>query len=607
MDSREQASLGPNSPSYGQNAGKETSDCEQTRSATFNPYSSSINMPPAYGQYVGGKTPTNEQSRSTIPKPYVCVYPGCTRSFARAYDLDRHMKVHFPGSVGKLDCPQGIKEGSFCKRVGELGFTRRDHLVEHMRKVHLVDVPRSARATQPGLNYNHRASGEMKQHNKRDNTTHSALATVVESQQHPQRQTEPQRQTDLRRSEPRRRKITTLMSSQFVPGYKPRSEIADSVPSLETSRSYSSGKRPLPIPLPQAVKGYPNSNSSVSSLDAMWDLNDDAIAVSSSGSSNLEDDTLAENKTGSNQRPSVSDMATTLVLEDSGDMAGVASQLTHEWVEKEAYSVQPADTPLDGVALGSRDKSVSTQQNPSQTCNTNDASLPRSQNIGQASHPSRHQNTEKPQIALKGKMPEEEAVFHSAVFHLDHHQYRKAKRVLRQLPRIHQKGNSDYKAKLYLLLAKAYKGEGQLDKAQDFAQVSFDERKDLYGDIHYLVEESACLLITILTELGNNSEADGLRKVHCPRRSYRAVFIDLALKVGATANSLSFSMILRKSLSLLEHTRPWLLNSRSVSFMRTVFPEKPLVAGKSCGQNLFDDFTETRPGAAEELRAALHT
>ncbi|KAL8833541.1 MAG: hypothetical protein Q9176_007938 [Flavoplaca citrina] len=196
-------------------------------------------------------------------------------------------------------------------------------------------------------------------------------------------------------------------------------------------------------------------------------------------------------------------------------------------------------------------------QNPSQPYNSNDASLLRSQNIGQSSHPSSPTNAEKSLVALEGQVPEEEAIFHSAVFHLDHHEYRKAKKVLQQLPRIHQKGNSDYKAKLYFLLAKAYQGEGQLDKAQDFAQVSFDERKDLHGDIHQLVEESAELPITILIDLGNNSEADALRKVHCPPRSHAAVFGQLDMK--------------------------------------------------NCGQRLFDDFIETRPGAAEELRAALHT
>lgn len=77
------------------------------------------------------------------PPQGICLYRGCTRQFARAYDLDRHMKVHFPESTNKLDCPYA-GEGS-CKRVGERGFTRKDHRDEHIRNVHMIDLPKSAR------------------------------------------------------------------------------------------------------------------------------------------------------------------------------------------------------------------------------------------------------------------------------------------------------------------------------------------------------------------------------------------------------------------------------------------------------------------------------
>ena len=77
--------------------------------------------------------------------PYICVYPNCPRSFTRPYDLDRHMKVHFP--FDKHDCPEALKQGSSCKRVGENGFWRRDHLDEHLRKVHMLDLPKSVRGT----------------------------------------------------------------------------------------------------------------------------------------------------------------------------------------------------------------------------------------------------------------------------------------------------------------------------------------------------------------------------------------------------------------------------------------------------------------------------
>ncbi|KAI4244989.1 MAG: hypothetical protein L6R42_010303 [Xanthoria sp. 1 TBL-2021] len=118
-------------------------------------------LAPSHGQYHPTAQPTSstytsaQQSKSlsptststSKPTPFICVFPGCTRQFARTYDLDRHMKVHFPDSVGKLDCPQGAREGSFCKRVGEKGFTRKDHRDEHLRKVHMIDLPKSARGT----------------------------------------------------------------------------------------------------------------------------------------------------------------------------------------------------------------------------------------------------------------------------------------------------------------------------------------------------------------------------------------------------------------------------------------------------------------------------
>ncbi|KAL9630172.1 MAG: hypothetical protein Q9204_004856 [Flavoplaca sp. TL-2023a] len=435
-----------------------------------------------------------------------------------------------------------------------------------MRRVHMMDVPRSSRGMRSSSNNNQLAASKLEQHSRKDTTTHPALTTVLESQQHPQRQTELQRpvddhrtgadvsggqvqdqaiasevRADLHRSGSRMKRSTTMSRSQTNLGHRSRSKVADPIPKSETSRSYGSVEKPSPIALLQAVKDYPNSSSSVSSLDAMWDLNDEAIAVSSSGSSSINDDILSDNETSSNvkQRPSVSDMAMNLTVGDSKNLAVATSQLKSERVAKEAFKAQPADTQLDVIALDSQYRFDSEEQNPSQPYNSNNASLLRSQNIGQSSHPSSPKNAEKSLIALEGQVPEQEAVVHSAVFHLDHHEYRKAKKVLRQLPRIHQKGNSDYKAKLYFLLAKAYQGEGHLYKAQDFAQVSFDERKDLHGDIHQLVEESAELLITILIDLGHNSEADSLRK--------------------------------------------------------------------NCGQRLFDDFIETRPGAAEELRAALHT
>ncbi|KAL8645066.1 MAG: hypothetical protein Q9210_006917 [Variospora velana] len=69
-------------------------------------------------------------------------------SMARAQNLTSHPHLqerqHFSNVVShplslKLDCPMAV-QGSFCNRLKENGFNRRDHLVEHLRKVHLWDV-----------------------------------------------------------------------------------------------------------------------------------------------------------------------------------------------------------------------------------------------------------------------------------------------------------------------------------------------------------------------------------------------------------------------------------------------------------------------------------
>ncbi|KAL8718761.1 MAG: hypothetical protein Q9225_004141 [Loekoesia sp. 1 TL-2023] len=53
---------------------------------------------------------------------------------------EHHNAMAQPSRPPKLDCPKGA-QGSFCNRVGEKGFTKRDHLDEHLRKVHLMDLP----------------------------------------------------------------------------------------------------------------------------------------------------------------------------------------------------------------------------------------------------------------------------------------------------------------------------------------------------------------------------------------------------------------------------------------------------------------------------------
>jgi len=85
----------------------------------------------------GSPTSRGATSGSSPTSPrHPCLYPGCLHTSARPYDLDRHMKTHFPEAVSRLDCPYA--RGGFCRREGERGFTREDHRKEHVRKVHPV-------------------------------------------------------------------------------------------------------------------------------------------------------------------------------------------------------------------------------------------------------------------------------------------------------------------------------------------------------------------------------------------------------------------------------------------------------------------------------------
>ncbi|KAI9368561.1 hypothetical protein BJX61DRAFT_211464 [Aspergillus egyptiacus] len=66
-------------------------------------------------------------------KPYAC--EDCGKSFTRPADLKRHQStVHYPVFQ---NCP--VPD---CSRKDNNGFPRRDHLVEHLRSYHHMDVPK---------------------------------------------------------------------------------------------------------------------------------------------------------------------------------------------------------------------------------------------------------------------------------------------------------------------------------------------------------------------------------------------------------------------------------------------------------------------------------
>lgn len=73
------------------------------------------------------------------PRSWTCEIAGCTSSanFTRLADLQRHQStVH---GMGTPEFPCTVPR---CNRVGDKGFTRRDHLVEHLRNFHHMDIPK---------------------------------------------------------------------------------------------------------------------------------------------------------------------------------------------------------------------------------------------------------------------------------------------------------------------------------------------------------------------------------------------------------------------------------------------------------------------------------
>lgn len=69
---------------------------------------------------------------SSAHKIYTCLHPGCGSCFTRSFSLARHVKLHSQAAIHRFDCP-----GRGCGRQGTYGFTRKDHLQEHLRAVHL--------------------------------------------------------------------------------------------------------------------------------------------------------------------------------------------------------------------------------------------------------------------------------------------------------------------------------------------------------------------------------------------------------------------------------------------------------------------------------------
>ena len=79
---------------------------------------------------------TSEQATGLVggSPEYHCCHPGCAYATVRYSDLKRHMHKHYPGE--SFSCPY-----TWCGRDVK-PFSREDHLKEHLRNVHMQDIPK---------------------------------------------------------------------------------------------------------------------------------------------------------------------------------------------------------------------------------------------------------------------------------------------------------------------------------------------------------------------------------------------------------------------------------------------------------------------------------
>ena len=83
-----------------------------------------------------GRRQQRTTSVDTVER-HSCRWDGCTSTFSRKADVARHIKSTH--DVKMLDCPKNR-----CNRVGDNGFARQDHLVEHLRGFHREDLPKKS-------------------------------------------------------------------------------------------------------------------------------------------------------------------------------------------------------------------------------------------------------------------------------------------------------------------------------------------------------------------------------------------------------------------------------------------------------------------------------
>ena len=144
-------------------------------------------------------------------RPYTCEEPGCEniRGFTYSGGLHRHQREvhrHHGGPKAKCMCPH-----QDCKRSTGLGFSRRENLLEHLRRVHR-DVPAENKENQSG-EQNLPKPGEGRKRKRRDGEGDGDLNAENFEEQSPQtlKQEVKKLRRELQESGERVRKLEQMM------------------------------------------------------------------------------------------------------------------------------------------------------------------------------------------------------------------------------------------------------------------------------------------------------------------------------------------------------------------------------------------------------------